>query len=400
MTAPRCTICIPAWQAEPFIERTLDHAQAQTEPDIAIHVGVDLCSDRTADLCEARAALDPRIQVIQHTERQGWVGNCNGLIDSVRSPYFFLYFHDDLIEPDYVARLCTLLDQRPDAASAHGDVQHFGATSQLARSTPYEGSTIERLFQFVAAREKSPLLRSVTRTAMLREAGVRFEASRGNALGAHFSYVWRFLSLGPALHAPSPLYHRWNQREGGLTESWRKSGFEDTLSALRDNASQLFDAAEQSNLSAADAGLARYAAALFVLTRLRVAERDHGIPEPTHPAALAPGLSSHLPSTRLMAASESTQRHALSAFGQLRYLEADQCERRRDFAGAMRAFAVSAIAEPDLDRTWSRISNIAAKARIAPLADLMLDRPQCEALPPGARIAHLATLGETDERAA
>ena len=249
MTRPRCTICIPTWQAAAFIERTLDHAQAQTECDIAIHVAVDLCDDPTADLCEARAVADPRIHVIRQTTRQGWANNCNSLIDSVRSPYFFMYFHDDLIEPDYVARLCDLLDRRPDAASAHGDVQHFGATFQLARSAPYEGSTLERMFQFVAAQEKSPLLRSVTRTGMMRSAGVRFEASLSNALGAHFSYVWQFLSLGPALHIPAALYHRWNQREGGLTERWRKSAFADTRAALQDNASKLLRIVETSDLS-------------------------------------------------------------------------------------------------------------------------------------------------------
>jgi GT2 family glycosyltransferase len=153
MARPRCTICIPAWQAEAFIERTLDNAQAQTEPDIAIHVGVDLGDDRTVELCEARAASDGRIRVLRHRERQGWANNCNALIDSVSSPYQFFYFHDDLIEPHYVERLCGMLDERPDAASAHGDVQHFGATSQLARSGAYEGAAAERLFRFVAAGE-------------------------------------------------------------------------------------------------------------------------------------------------------------------------------------------------------------------------------------------------------
>ena len=396
MTTPRCTICIPTWQAAAFIERTLDHAQIQTERDIAIHVAVDLCDDPTADLCEARAGADPRIHVIRQTTRQGWANNCNSLIDSVRSPYFFIYFHDDLIEPDYVARLCDLLDQRPDAASAHGDVQHFGATSQLARSAPYEGSTLERVFQFVAAQEKSPLLRSMTHTGMMRSAGVRFEASRGNALGAHFSYVWQFLSIGPALHIPAPLYHRWNQREGGLTERWRKSDFADKLAALRDNANQLLRIVETSNLTTTEASLARFAASLFVLTRLRVAERDHGISVPAVPTDLVPGFSARLPVSLLVAASDNVQREALSAFGQLRYFEADQCERQRDFAGAMRAFAASAIARPDFDKTWVRIASIAAKAGISPLTERGLDQPQCAALTFTTRLAHLAALGEAD----
>jgi hypothetical protein len=392
MSIARCTVCIPAWQAEAFIERTLDNAQAQTEPDIAIHVGVDLSDDRTVELCEARAAGDDRIRVLRHGERRGWANNCNALIDSVSSPFFFFYFHDDLIEPHYVERLCGLLDGRPDAASAHGDVQHFGATSHLARSLAYEGAVVERLFRFVAASEKSPLLRSMSRTAMMRAAGARIPSTRGRGLGAHFDYVWRFLSLGPALHAPETLYHRWNQRQGGLTESWRNVSLEDMLAALSDNAAGLLGQADRLPVGQDDRLLCRYAAQLFVMTRLRVAELERGIAEPMRPDRIAPAFSFDLPPRELAAASPGLQRSAFVAFGQLRYFEADQCERRRDFEGAMRRFAESAVSNPEAERVWTRIDNIARKAGVDPLGALGLDRDTCAALGAEERLGLLERL--------
>ena len=103
-----------------------------------------------------------------------------------------------------------------------------------------------------------------------------------------------------------------------------------------------------------------------------------------------------LPFSLLVFARDRVHLEALYAFGQLRYFEADQCERQRDFADAMRAFAASAIARPDFDKTWVRIASIAAKAAMSPLADRGLDKPQCAGLTFTTRLAHLAALGETD----
>ena len=99
------TVCIPAYQAAEFIERTLGCASAQTYAKQRILVSVDVSTDPTAEICRKRARDDPRIEVIAQPKRLGWAGNVNFLLDSVRSEFAFLYFHDDLIEPEYSARL-------------------------------------------------------------------------------------------------------------------------------------------------------------------------------------------------------------------------------------------------------------------------------------------------------
>jgi hypothetical protein len=231
----------------------------------------------------------------------------------------------------------------------------------------------------------------MTRTAMLRMAGARIPSTRANAQGAHFDYVWQFLSLGPALHAPETLYHRWNQREGGLTESWRKVPQEEMLAALSDNAAGLIEQADR--LSAEDERLlCRYAAQLLVMTRLRVEELRRGLLEPTRPDRIAAAFSFDRPPRELAAASPGLQRSAFAALGQLRYFEADQCERKRDFAGAMQRFAESALSHPHEDRVWTRIGNIARKAGVDPLGALGLDRNACAALGAGERLRLLERL--------
>src|SRR6185437_12170453 len=93
------TICIPAYQAQAFIDRTLRCAQGQTYDRVRILVAVDRSNDCTAQICRAFAAEDPRIEVIEHNERLGWCRNVNALLDQTDTPFFFIYFHDDLILP-------------------------------------------------------------------------------------------------------------------------------------------------------------------------------------------------------------------------------------------------------------------------------------------------------------
>ena len=53
------TVCIPAWQAEPFIDRTLGCARKQTHSRLRILVSIDASDDATAEICQAHAELDP-----------------------------------------------------------------------------------------------------------------------------------------------------------------------------------------------------------------------------------------------------------------------------------------------------------------------------------------------------
>ncbi len=96
------TICIPTWQAASFIDRTLSCARAQTYPLLRIVVSVDRCDDGTLALCQAHAKNDSRLEVIVQADRLGWSGNANAALDRARSEFFCLYFHDDVITPDYV----------------------------------------------------------------------------------------------------------------------------------------------------------------------------------------------------------------------------------------------------------------------------------------------------------
>ena len=118
----KATALLPAYQASEFIQSTLDSLSAQTYGDFNVIISVDFCSDNTFDICMRHSEEDPRFRVIRQEKRLGYVGNCNFLLDQADADYVLFAFHDDILAPSYVEKLCKVLDARPEAVMSYSDV--------------------------------------------------------------------------------------------------------------------------------------------------------------------------------------------------------------------------------------------------------------------------------------
>jgi hypothetical protein len=264
------SVCIPAYEAQLFIDRTLRCAREQTYARQRIIVSIDASDDRTEDVCRAHAHDDDRIEVHAHAERLGWVDNVNYLLDSVRTEFAFIYFHDDLIEPTYSEQLVDALHDNPGAASAHSDVVLFGEErgERLRLGCTYDGTAAERLLTYFVSPNRGALLRALVRTAS--------PVSQLRMPIAAAAYEMAFVAAGPSVHVAEPLYRRWEQRTKGLTDTWSHVSFEDVVSGMRFNmamARQIVDSLRPTSdeRAALDFGLALYAT-----NRLRWLEATYG----------------------------------------------------------------------------------------------------------------------------
>jgi Glycosyl transferase family 2 len=263
------TVCIPAYQAAGFIDRTLRCARGQTYARQRILVSVDQCDDATEEICRDHARDDDRVAVHAHPERLGWLRNVNFLLDAVDTELAFVYFHDDIVEPTYTEHLVAALRDRPDAASAHCDVvlDRPGGVA-LRRGCAYDGTAAERLLTYFLDADRGALLRSMVRRSS--PAG----ALRMTAAAA--VYEMQLVAAGPAVHVAEPLYRRFAERAGGLTQSWARRPFDEFLTGLRGNAARAAELVAALDPSPTERALLDLGLAIYVTNRLRWIERAYG----------------------------------------------------------------------------------------------------------------------------
>jgi glycosyltransferase involved in cell wall biosynthesis len=292
------SVCIPAWQAEDFIGRTLTCAREQTHRRLRIIVSIDLSDDDTQSVCEEHARGDDRIEVHVHRERLGWARNVNFLLDQVETDFAFLYFHDDLIESTFTERLLGSLHERPDAASAHCDMGHFGGSEKVNPARDYEGTAAERLITFLVAPDRGSLLRSMMRRTVL-DGGLRMPTASSAGVWANEPFIMKLIAAGPARGLHEVLYRRWDQRPGGLTDGWLTLGVDEIIAGHRVNTEYALEVIDGTHPSPEEQEVLRFALFVYVMTRVRTAERKYDAPSQLAPEQLHPAFAGVTPPSSL-----------------------------------------------------------------------------------------------------
>lgn len=102
-TQPLVSIVIPAYNAERWIELTLDSARQQTHGNIEILVIDDGSTDRTPELVEAAAARDPRVSLYRQANAGVGAARNHG-IRRAKGRYIAPLDADDLWKPEKIER--------------------------------------------------------------------------------------------------------------------------------------------------------------------------------------------------------------------------------------------------------------------------------------------------------
>lgn len=283
------TICIPTYKSEDFIDRTLHCARSQTYGKISIVVSVDHSEDNTAEICERHAGEDGRIKILLQPERLGWSRNANAVLDCVDTDYFFIYFHDDIISPDYVEKLLKVLAERPDAASAHCDLLEYGLEDIVKPANTYDGPTLRRLVEFMMT-QRGTMLRSMVRRKFVGDA-LRFPSIHGDNHWTAYVFHLLLLAAGPAVGLHETLYRRW-QREGSLTRSkgWNSESLDDVLRGQKESTRLCLDLIGRVLCEKDEIMAARYCLRLFQMNFIRNQQQRLNTNETISSCSLSPLL--------------------------------------------------------------------------------------------------------------
>lgn len=122
------SIITPAYNAEQYIDETLNSVLASSYSNIEVVVVDDGSTDSTAAIVEQHAARDPRVRLI----RQSNAGACrarNNAIENARGYYILPVDADDLIMPWLVEELVRLIESKPGVKVVMPRGEFFGARS-------------------------------------------------------------------------------------------------------------------------------------------------------------------------------------------------------------------------------------------------------------------------------
>lgn len=217
---------VPAWNAERFIERTLESLAHQTYPHFRVLISDDASTDATVEICQSFVNRDERFSLLRQPRNLGWVGNTNALLAASRADFLVFAFHDDVLLPEYVSRCVAALDANPRAVVVHSDVITYyqDGAPEVREYTCLEGiaSRVERARRVLWTQGHwSTPHRGVFRA----EAAERIGGLKRHLAG-EFSADWPWLVhmalLGESIRIPEILVEKHYQKNS-LSRGWNYS---------------------------------------------------------------------------------------------------------------------------------------------------------------------------------
>ncbi len=112
---PTVSVCIPAYNSEKYIGKTIQSALSQTYQDFELVIVDDCSTDRT--LNTIKEYKDPRIRLIENEKNLGPEKNWNKALAEAKGKYIKLLHHDDWLYPYCLERQVAILEN-----TAHKDV--------------------------------------------------------------------------------------------------------------------------------------------------------------------------------------------------------------------------------------------------------------------------------------
>lgn len=227
MNAADVTICLGTWNAAPFVEGTLRSLQAQTHPRLRVLLADDASSDVTFARCRELVDSDPRFELRQRRRNLGWCRNDAALLREVRTPFVCFAFHDDHLDPQFIASLVAALACEPDAVLAYSDLG-FGSNAFVP--LPGHCSCLDRvravqlrLWRLIRMQGSWWIpFRGVMRTEAAQRCVDCLDLPPAEAFSADWIWLIRLAMEGPFVRVQQQLVLKhWLATGVTVTSSWR-----------------------------------------------------------------------------------------------------------------------------------------------------------------------------------
>ena len=213
MKEPRVTIGMPLYNAERYLEETLESILAQTFTDFELIVSDNASTDRTDEICRRYAATDSRIQYSRNPQNMGATYNYNRTLALASGAYFRHNAYDDTLAPTYLERCVAVLDNEPAVVLVYPLVRFIDENGN-----PHREGKLRRCKLDLRMQEPHERLRAFIDTGgpysmcdpvfgLFRASALRRTAALGNYISADAILLAEIALQGHVAEIPEVLFY-------------------------------------------------------------------------------------------------------------------------------------------------------------------------------------------------
>lgn len=204
---------VPAFNATPFLERSVNSALKQTLKSVEIVIADDFSTDGTLELARRLSETHPNVRVVALPENGGPAAARNAAIAAATGEWLAILDADDAYDPDHLERLCKIAEEhRADVVLSN--FSFFDPVSQVRGANgvpPQDPPRVVTRYEYVAhARpfldhQDWGLLKPMLSTAFVRERSISYPTHSRH--GEDFLMMLDcLLAGGRVVVSPAPTY--------------------------------------------------------------------------------------------------------------------------------------------------------------------------------------------------
>lgn len=114
--APACSIGLPVYNGENYLEQAIQSVLAQKFQDFELIISDNASTDGTEAICRRFAEQDPRILYVRQPRNIGAAKNYNYTFHLARGEYFNWLAHDDILGPSFLRACLQGFEEHGDRA--------------------------------------------------------------------------------------------------------------------------------------------------------------------------------------------------------------------------------------------------------------------------------------------
>ena len=159
---PLVSVLIPAYNAEAFLDETIQSILNQTLTNFELHIIDDCSKDKTLEIANKWAQLDDRISVFQNDSNLGIAGNRNKAVSLARGKYIAWQDADDISTPNRLAMQSAFLELNPRVGIVGGSLELFSGDQILGyRHYPHSDELVRRnIFRYSPITQPAAMIRA------------------------------------------------------------------------------------------------------------------------------------------------------------------------------------------------------------------------------------------------